>query len=66
MKQIVNDRNWSEMSYSKFNPNGRNHWYESEDYCERELVFNYGTIENINTNNCYGVEDIWEMIEEYN
>lgn len=62
---------WNECSWNKFNVNGREHWYNNEDYNYdySELypfVLNYGTIENINLKNCCGIEDWEDIVNEYN
>lgn len=60
---------WNECSWNKFNVNGRKHWYNDEDYNYAEsypFVQNYGTIENINLKNCYGIEDWEDIVNEYN
>ncbi len=61
---------WNECSWNKFNIKGRKYWYE-DDICDISndsypFVLSYGSIENINLSNCYGIEDWFDIVEEYN
>lgn len=59
------------MSYAKY---GTNRSYELEtkesDYVGEEYVYygqdGYGLIEDFNKRNCYGVEDVYNDLEEWN
>ena len=60
---------WNECSWNKFNIKGRKYWYDEDlgnSFCFFDGIMNYGLIEDINISNCFGIEDWFNIREEYN
>jgi hypothetical protein len=67
--------NWTEMSVHKYEKISK---YLEDDYIEPEfeiqvdsegnkaIIQSYGIYEDLTSVNCFGVDCIWDMIEEFN
>jgi hypothetical protein len=56
---------WNEMSFRRYS--NRKNEYENDIWEQEEYeVLSYGLLEDITLCNCYGIEDWWEIVEEYN
>lgn len=57
---------WTDMSYRRYSHN-RNDEVEREvdNYLDCDVI-SYGLIEDVNKNNCYGVEDVYADLDSWN
>ena len=68
-------KNWAEMSVHKYKKTNQ---YLEDDYVEQEveiqidsegnkaIIQSYGVYEDLTSTNCFGVDCIWNIIEEFN
>lgn len=56
---------WTEMSYYKYSQD-RNKEIIRRDYEYNDYEFSYGLLEDITKKNCYGVETVYDDLNDWN
>lgn len=66
IERVQTSNTWDNMSYRKYNSKNRNNWYEKDFDLYDVDVISYGIYEDLTLYCGCGVEDWWEIVEEFN